>query len=413
MRVPVMRASVERVPVERVPLQRVPFVPVSKPRLTIRLRLNLRVRNVLFSNMSEQTAVGFGAPSPTGNMRTLAKRRTLAAPLFGFLPLVLASAVVLGSCASGDVADLTLASQEVKTEQSSVTFLKPKGDDPDCVDAKESYAPTPPEFGGFGPGETQSPRLDEIRKRGYLIAGVDQDTYLFGYRSPQSKEIEGLDIDVLKAVTKRIFASDDPKHLRLKAIKYADRIGSIVRGPKNNGVDIVADTFTMNCARWSLINFSSQYFDAAQKILVLGTSSAKGLADLSGKKVCAAKGSTSVDNIRNGNPAVLIVEVADQTDCLLKLQSSQIDAISTDDTILLGLAAQDPTLKLLPDAFSPEPYGLGLPKDDRKFTRFVNAVLEEMRANGEWKTLYTKWIGSKTNTVAEAPPAKYRSEVIG
>ncbi len=327
--------------------------------------------------------------------------------------VLLSTVFVLGSCASGDVADLTLASQEVKAEQTTVTFLKPSTDDPYCLEAKESYAPIAPEFGGFGAGETLSPRLTEIRDRGYLIAGVDQDTYLFGYRSPTSKQIEGFDIDVLKAVAKRIFGSDDPKYLRLKAIKYADRIGSIVRGPKNNGVDIVADTFTMNCPRWSLINFSSQYFDAAQKILVLGTSSAKGLADLSGKKVCAAKGSTSVDNLRDGNPAVLIVEVTDQTDCLLRLQSSQIDAISTDDTILLGLAAQDPTLKLLPDAFSPEPYGLGLPKGDRALTRYVNAVLEEMRINGEWKALYTKWIGSKTNTVAEAPPAKYRSEVVG
>ncbi len=334
---------------------------------------------------------------------------------FGVLPLILCGALVLGSCASGEVADLTLASREKKTEQSTVTFLRPSADDPDCVDAKESYSPANSDFGGFGrnPDQTTSPRLDEIRARGFLIAGVDQDTYLFGYRSPQSKQIEGFDIDVLKAVAKRMFGSDDPKHLRLKAIKYADRIGSIVRGPKDNGVDIVADTFTMNCARWSLINFSSQYYDAAQKILVLGTSSAKGLADLSGKKVCAAKGSTSVDNLRNSNPAAIIVEVTDQTDCLLRLQSSQIDAISTDNTILLGLAAQDPTLKLLPDAFSPEPYGLGLPKDDRTLTRYVNAVLEEMRASGEWKALYTKWIGSKTNTDAEAPPAKYRSEVVG
>lgn len=338
-------------------------------------------------------------------VRTNRERRLLCS-----LSVVLASASLLGACASSDVADLKLSSPDAKVEQSTVTFLRPTIDDPDCIDAKESYSPTAV---GFTTDAPVSGRLAAIRKRGFLLAGVDQDTYLFGYRSSTSKEIEGFDIDMLKAVAKRIFKSDDPKYLRLKAIKYADRIGSLVRGPDNNGVDIVADTFTMNCARWSLINFSSQYYDAAQKILVLGSSAAKNLADLSGKKVCAAKGSTSVDNLRDNNPAVLIVEVADQTDCLLKLQSSQIDAISTDDTILLGLAAQDPTLKLLPDAFSPEPYGLGLPKGDKTFTRFVNSVLEEMRTNGEWKRLYTKWIGSKTNTDADPPPAKYRAEVVG
>ena len=341
--------------------------------------------------------------------KSVMRIRAVRIPAFSVLLL---GVVVLGACASGDVADLKLTSPDVKVEQSTVTFLKPAPDaqDPDCIDAKESYSPT---VGGFSLAVPNSKRLAAIVARGYVIAGVDQDTYLFGYRSSTSKQIEGFDIDVLKAVAKRIFNSDDPKHLRLKAIKYADRIGSIVRGPDSNGVDLVADTFTMNCARWTLINFSTQYYDAAQKILVLGTSTAKGLADLSGKKVCAAKGSTSVDNLRAGNKAVEVVEVSDQTDCLLRLQSSQVDAISTDDTILLGLAAQDPTLKLLPDAFSPEPYGLGLPKEDRNFTRYVNAVLEDMRANGEWKQLYTKWIGSKTNTDAEAPPAKYRSEVVG
>jgi polar amino acid transport system substrate-binding protein len=322
------------------------------------------------------------------------------------------SAALLGACTNGDVSDLRLAPPQAQTEQSTVTYLKPAegAKDPDCVDPRESLSPL---NAGFSLANPQSDRLAEIKKRGYLIAGVDQDTYLFGYRSSKTKQIEGFDIDTLKAVAKRIFNSDDPKYLRLKAIKYADRLGSLVRGPEDNGVDIVADTFTMNCARWTLINFSTQYYDAAQKILVLGTSKARGLADLSGRKVCAAAGSTSVDNLRTANPEVEVVEVTDQTDCLLRLQSSQIDAISTDDTILLGLAAQDPTLKLLPDAFSPEPYGLGLPKGDPNFTRYVNAVLEDMRANGEWKALYETWIGSKTNTQAEAPPAKYRSEVVG
>ena len=325
---------------------------------------------------------------------------------------VLVAGATLSSCASSQVSDLKITAPSAKVNQSDVTFLTPpERDAPECTDAVESLRPLSTSLDA---SQSRSPWLQQILRRGYLIAGVDQDTYLFGYRSSTSKQIEGFDIDMLKVVTKRIFNSDDPKYLRLKAIKYADRIGALVRGPADKGVDIVADTFTMNCRRWNLINFSTQYYDAAQKILVLGTSTAKGLADLSGKKVCAAKGSTSVDNLKNGNKAVDVVEVADQTDCLLLLQSSQVDAISTDDTILLGLAAQDPTLKLLPDAFSPEPYGLGLPKGDANFTRYVNAILEEMRANGEWKQLYTKWIATATKTQApEPPPAKYRSEVVG
>jgi polar amino acid transport system substrate-binding protein len=246
-------------------------------------------------------------------------------------------------------------------------------------------------------------RAGRRQQRGKLRAGVDQDTYLFGSRNPQTGVIEGFDIDMLRSVAMAIFGDD--KHLELVPIKYKDRVQSVVDGK----VDIVADTFTIKCSRWALINFSTEYYSASQKILVRKDSTAKGVADLSGQRVCAATGSTSVDNIKASNPKAVVVEVLDQTDCLILFQSSQVDAISTDDTILLGLNAQDPNAKLLTQSFSPEPYGLGLPKGDAAFTGFVNKVLEEMRSDGRWKKIHHDWLGKVfPGETPESPRARYR-----
>ena len=81
--------------------------------------------------------------------------------------------------------------------------------------------------------------------------------------------------------------------------------------------------------------------------------------------------------------------------------------MSTDDTILAGLAAQDPYTKVIGDRFTEEPYGMAMSRDHPEFTRFVNAVLDRERADGTWKRLYTTWLG-RFGPTPEPPPAQYR-----
>lgn len=278
------------------------------------------------------------------------------------------------------------------------------------IDGTVAVSPTPNAITG--------PNIERIRKRERLIAGVDQDTLLFGYLNGRTGEIEGLDIDVLRAIAKALFNSDDPKYLELRPVRYSERVQQLlvpyptkeeIDKGRIDSIDIVADTFTINCRRWGWINFSSIYLSASQKVLVAKTSTAQSVGDLSGQRVCMAAGSTSIENIKNANPAVKIVEVADQTDCLLLFQRGEADAISTDDVILYGLATLDPNVKVLDQAFAPEPYGLGLRKDADDFTRFVNQVLEDMRQNGELKALYDKWLGPVLgDKIPPVPPAQYR-----
>jgi polar amino acid transport system substrate-binding protein len=240
--------------------------------------------------------------------------------------------------------------------------------------------------------------VDRIRSRGRLIVGVDQNTYLFGYRDAATGQVVGFDIDIARQIAAAILG--DPDRIQLVAITSAQRIPFV----QNGTVDIVVDTMTINCDRLKQVAFSTDYFDAGQRVLVLRSSSVTGIADLGGKKVCAAAGSTSTVNIARAASHPVPVSVADWTDCLVMLQQGQVDAISTDDTILAGMAAQDPNTKLVGDRFTDEPYGVAMSRSAPDLVRFVNGVLDRIRADGTWAAIYIRWLGGPAPT---PPAAKY------
>jgi polar amino acid transport system substrate-binding protein len=260
-----------------------------------------------------------------------------------------------------------------------------------CNPKASSLAPSGP------PQVTPGSFMAKIRARGYLIAGVDQSTYHFGFLNPLTGQIEGFDIDMINAVAKAIFGSA-AGHVEYKAISDTQRIPDVTSG----AVDIVAHTDTINCDRLKKVDFSSVYFDAAQRVLVLKNSTATSLASLRGQKVCATSGSDSLAVIK-ANKAVP-VPVAQWTDCLVLLQQGDVPAISTDDTILAGLAAQDPWTKLIGPRLTDEPYGLAISKRHPDFVRFVNAVLQQLRTDGQWAASYAHWVGTP---VPSPPPAQY------
>ena len=264
---------------------------------------------------------------------------------------------------------------------------------------RKSLRPTSPlpRPGRMPPGS----HMEAIYKRGRLILGTSQDTLLFSSRNPFTGKVEGFDVDMGRQVARAIFG--DPGNIQIKVIGYDKRVAYAADGT----VDLVADTMTINCARWKDVNFSTVYYDAGQKVLVSSDSTAKGIQDLGGKKVCAATGSTSLDNIGKAPSKPVPVGRPGFADCLVAFQRNEVDAISTDDTILVGLAAQDPYAKVVGGRFTEEPYGMAMSPEHPEFTRFVNAVLEKNRADGTWKATYAKWLGDFG--AAPAPPAaEYR-----
>jgi len=241
--------------------------------------------------------------------------------------------------------------------------------------------------------------MAKIRARGYLIAGVDSGTFDFGFLNPFSGQFEGFDIDMLHAVAKAIFG--DPNRIEFKSITDAQRKPAL----RSGSVDIVAHTMIITCDRLKTADFSTVYIDTSQRVLVAKNSPAKSLADLGGQKVCATKGSISLARVATAPSHPIPVAVPYWTDCLVLLQQGDVAAISTDAAILTGLTGQDPETKLVGPQFTNDPYGLGIPKRHPDLVRFVNAVLAQMRADGQWAASYAHWFGSP----APAPPeARYQ-----
>jgi polar amino acid transport system substrate-binding protein len=238
--------------------------------------------------------------------------------------------------------------------------------------------------------------MAKIQARGYLVAGVDQNTYHFGYLDPFNGQIEGFDIDMLHAVASAIFGN--PNQIKFVSLSDAQRIPAVQSGE----VDIVAHTMTITCQRLQQVDFSTVYFDAAQRILVPSDSPATALDEL--PSVCATTGSTSLAYLKATR--AVTVAVPYWTDCLVLLQQGDVAAISTDNSILAGLQAQDPFTKMVGPNLSNEPYGLAISKQHPDFVRFVNAVLARMRADGQWAASYRRWVGTP---VPAPPPAHYLS----
>ena len=245
-----------------------------------------------------------------------------------------------------------------------------------------------------------------IYARHYLRVGVDQTTQFFGYRYPDGT-LNGFDIQVADDIAKAIFGTA-AGHIRYTVITSAQRIPDIQHGT----LDIVADSMTITCDRLAKVAFSSDYFNAGQTILVPASSPVTNIRQLGGKRVCAAAGTTSIAAIAQV-PHVLPVAVQNWTDCLVMLQQGQVEAISTDNSVLAGLQVQDPQTVIPKTApFTCEPHGLAMSKSPgaRDFVRFVNGVLEQMRTDGEWQRLYDQWVAPQLGQQTP-PPAQYNVAV--
>jgi polar amino acid transport system substrate-binding protein len=334
------------------------------------------------------------------------------------VPLVVVSAAMVAACGSSSRS--TTAFDQGRVPSINATQLRPQGAQAIEVTAASAKAdtschgrPTTSSLAPTGPlpplGKLPAGSYAAtIAKRGYLLAGVDQNTLLWGYLDPATRQLQGFDIDMVKQVAIAIFGDASPQHLHFVIVPNADRQKDVANGT----VDLVAETMTITCGRQdgsngAAVDFSSEYYDASQKVLVSNGSPITSVDGLNGRRVCAAQGSTSLASIKAAAPQAQTWEAPNETDCLVMLQQGQVDAISTDDTILDGFVAQDPNLHILADQhgnplrLSDEPYGMAISKVHPDFTRFVNAVLAQERRDGTWAKIWTQDL----RTRAPAPPA--------
>jgi polar amino acid transport system substrate-binding protein len=295
---------------------------------------------------------------------------------------VLALAFAAG-CGSSSAPPSAVAVSPVDVMPSGAQEVTPPVPANNDCDREASLYPGPmPPPGAMPPGSTMA----AIAERGRLIVGVDQNTNPFGYRNPSSGQLEGFDIDVAREIARAIFG--DPDRIDPRVFEAGQRVPALQSGQ----VDLVVRTFSITCERKEEVAFSTTYFVANQRILAVKGSGIESAADLAGKRVCAVRGTTSLPALSELDPRPSVFAVNNWTDCLVMLQQAQVDAISTDDSVLWGLKKQDPNVDLVGDSIGLEPYGIGIKRQNRDLVRFVNGVLAQMRANGTWQRLYDKWL---------------------
>lgn len=245
-----------------------------------------------------------------------------------------------------------------------------------------------------------------IKKRGKLVAGVDQNSFLWGYRDPASGDFAGFDIALVRAIAEEIL--DDPAAVTFKTVPTAKRVEAL----QDHDVDLIARTMTITCKRLNDIAFSTVYFESGQQLLVPKSSPVKAFDDtLRGKEVCTAEGSTGETALDDESHGATVVTVPNQLDCLVRLQLGEVDAVLTDGALAAGQAAQDPTVHLVGEQLAKEPYGIGMNKEDTDLVRRVNKVLEDYRAGGSgspWVKAYEEWLEDEMGPADGPPPARYR-----
>jgi len=270
-------------------------------------------------------------------------------------------------------------------------------------DGKTTSTPTATTASTAGPPKfAAGTTMAAIQTKGKLVVGTKFDQPLFGLKNPTNNQVEGFDVEVAKIIARAIFGTDITNK-----VEYQEATSKVRETVIQDGkVDIVVATYTINDERKKVVDFAGPYYVAGQDILVKkANTTITGVESLAGKKVCTVQGSTSLTNVQKTAPQADVSITFDKYSlCVEALKDGRVEAVTTDNVILLGFINDDPAnLKLVNKPFTTEPYGIGLKKDDAAFRTFVNDTLEKAYKDGSWKKAWDDTAG-KTGQAAPTPP---------
>lgn len=250
--------------------------------------------------------------------------------------------------------------------------------------------------------------IPRIMERGRIIVGVDQSQNLLSYRDGVTGELRGFEVDLAREISRDIFG--DPDRVDFRFVESSSRIEAL----ENNEVDMIIRTMTVTRSRQQEVAFSTPYLTSDSRLLVMHNSDIEGVDQLPGRTVCVTDGSTALEKARMHAPQSRILKTRSWADCLVALQQHQTDAILSDDTILSGIAAQDPYTTIVGRSLASESYAVAMPIPDGDYDssgliRQVNSTIERIRGDGTWWRLYDRWFAVYLATPGP-PPLSYRPE---
>lgn len=232
-----------------------------------------------------------------------------------------------------------------------------------------------------------SPTFDKIQAADKVTVGVKEDQPGLGFLDVTTGERSGFDIDIARWIAASLGYDEDK--IEFKPIASANREQAITNGD----IDYYVGTYSITDKRKELIDFAGPYFITGQGLLVgADTEGVETLEDLNGKTVCSATGSTPIQNIKANFPEITPKEYDLYSACVEDLINGQVDAVTTDQAILIGFAAQYPEdVKVVGDLFTEERYGVGFAKGDTALQEHINTLFTD--GGDIWQAIFDKNLG--------------------
>lgn len=256
--------------------------------------------------------------------------------------------------------------------------------------------------------------IQDIQDRGVLVVGSKFDQPLIGQQDTATGKIEGFDAEIARLLAQRIFGEvveegDDAN------LKFVETTSENRETYVNDGtVDVVIASYSMYPERLPNFDFAGPYLDTGQNVMVAADNTdINSVADLAGKDVCIAEGSGSIENMANENPDANITTLKDYAACAEALENGQTDAVSTDETILYGFTVDKPDAFRVLDSennFTEEPYGVAMALGETDARMFVNDMIDEALANGDWEKAFSLSFGAAGMAVPDPLPTPNRYE---
>ncbi|AQS07004.1 MULTISPECIES: transporter substrate-binding domain-containing protein [Clostridium] len=253
-----------------------------------------------------------------------------------------------------------------------------------CMMMAGCSSSTPTNTGG---NTAEAKEIQAIKDRGVLKVGVKVDVPKYGYKNPQTGEMEGLEIDLSKAIAKKILGDESKVEFQGVTAK--------TRGPllDNGEIDMVAATFTITDERKKSYNFSDPYIKDGVGLLVKKSLGASSLKDLDGKTIGVAQSATTKTALQKEAEKEGITlkfsELGGYPELKAALDSGRIDCFAVDASILNGYV--DDSTVILNDRYDPQEYGIATKKDNTELAKEVNEVINDMKSSGEIDKLIAKW----------------------
>jgi len=233
-----------------------------------------------------------------------------------------------------------------------------------------------------------------------IVIGTKFDQPGLGLRNPDGT-MSGFDVDVAKYIAEQLGYPEDK--IEWKEAPSGQRETLI----QNGQVKFIVATYSITDTRKEKVSFAGPYLITGQSLLVRADDdSITGAASLeNNKKLCSVSGSTPAQRIKDEYPGVQLQQYDTYSACVEALKNGAIDAVTTDEVILAGYAAQSPgAFKIVGEPFSEERYGVGLKKGDTELCNQISDAIKKMEDEGAWKAAWDKNLGP-AGIPAPTPPA--------